>query len=154
MTMPINPATSVLSQLLGMSFDAAASPSISLAPWRGASEDAARSGWGFGWYPADDHAAVVIKDPFSTGNTPLSHVLTDWERFRGTQFVCHIRGAAKRSSQQDTQPFSRSFAGRPKTRLSHCWDERRTSRRTSVYQIAIHRTNRRVGSRPNAVASQ
>ncbi|MCA9582216.1 MAG: class II glutamine amidotransferase, partial [Myxococcales bacterium] len=39
-------------------------------------------------------------------------VLRDWERFRATVFLCHIRGAAKRVSQEDTHPFLRSYAGR------------------------------------------
>jgi transglutaminase-like putative cysteine protease/predicted glutamine amidotransferase len=98
-----------MSQLLAMSFDSAASPSIKLRPWEA---DAAPSGWGFGWYPQGEFGAAVVKDPMPTGDTAMSKLLRDWERFRGTNFICHIRGAAKRSSQQDTHPFSRSYAGR------------------------------------------
>lgn len=98
-----------MSELLGMSFDSAASPAIQLHPWQ---PDATPSGWGFGWYPQGEFGAAVIKDPMPTGETVMSSVLRDWERFRGTTFLCHIRGAAKRSSQQDTHPFSRSYAGR------------------------------------------
>ncbi|MEM9487721.1 MAG: class II glutamine amidotransferase [Myxococcota bacterium] len=113
-----------MSQLLAMSFDAAASPAISLSPWQNYSEDTEPSGWGIAWYPADDNAAVVIKDPISTGDTALSRVLRDWDRFRATAFVCHIRGAAKRVTQQDTQPFVRTTAGRDWV-FSHNGDLRR-----------------------------
>ncbi len=103
-----------MSQLLALSFDTQTSPTILMAneDEAASTDDSGPSGWGFGWYPGDDRAAAVIKDPIRTGPTAMSRVLHDWERFRGTQFVCHIRGAAKRSSEQDTQPFSRSFAGR------------------------------------------
>lgn len=103
-----------MGELLGLSFDAAASPSIRLERWRPRHRgpDAPPSGWGFGWYPANEYGAAVIKDPTPTGETQLSRVLRDWERFRATIFVCHIRGAAKRVSQEDTHPFARAWGGR------------------------------------------
>ena len=47
----------VSSHLLGMSFDAAASPSIHL---RRSDDDREAAGWGFAWYPMDDAAATVL----------------------------------------------------------------------------------------------
>jgi len=100
----------VTSQLLAMSFDSAASPSITLqAGPRGAKPAA---GWGFAWYPMDDEAAVVVKDPNATHETPMTRVLRDWDRFRSCVFLCHTHGAAKRIAQQDTHPFQRTFGGR------------------------------------------
>lgn len=102
-----------MSELLGMSFDGAASPSIHIRGWSEEDEPGpAPTGWGFGWYPKGENAAVVIKDPMPMGDTPLSRVLRDWERFRSTVFLCHIRGAAKRASQENTHPFVRSYARR------------------------------------------
>lgn len=102
-----------MSNLLGMSFDGSASPSIRLKGWQQEDlTDEAPTGWGFGWYPAGESGAVVVKDPIPTGDTALSRLLRDWERFRATEFVCHIRGAAKRASQADTHPFTRSYGGR------------------------------------------
>ena len=102
-----------MSDLLSMSFDSAASPSIRLRAWEVADDGGhGQTGWGFGWYPSGESGAVVVKDPTPTGDTALSRVLRDWERFRATVFLCHIRGAAKRVSQEDTHPFSRSCAGR------------------------------------------
>lgn len=115
-----------MSDLLGMSFDSSASPSIRLSAWgdgKGVPKLVQKkeadghpappsTGWGFGWYPVGEAAAVVVKDPMPTGDTPLSRVLRDWERFRSTVFLCHIRGAARRVSQEDTHPFLRSYAGR------------------------------------------
>ncbi|MBX3271032.1 MAG: class II glutamine amidotransferase [Sandaracinaceae bacterium] len=98
------------SQLLAISFDSAASPSFTLKAGRPGAKPAA--GWGFAWYPMDDGAAVVIKDPNATHETPLTRTLRDWDRFRSCVFLCHTHGAAKRVTQQDTHPFQRSYAGR------------------------------------------
>ena len=100
-----------MSQLLAMSFDGLSSPSITLKP---ASLQIADQpyGWGFAWYPGGDSASVVIKDPTSIGENAMTKVLCDWERFQSNIFVCHIRGAAQRITQQDTHPFARSYASR------------------------------------------
>jgi predicted glutamine amidotransferase len=63
------------------------------------------------WYPDGEEGAVVVKDPIPTGDTALSRVLRDWERFRGGVFLFHIRGAAKRARQENTHPFCRSYGG-------------------------------------------
>jgi transglutaminase-like putative cysteine protease/predicted glutamine amidotransferase len=96
-------------QLLALSFDCASSPSITL---RGVGATDRPFGWGFAWYPAEDYAALVIKDPTSIGDNAMTKVLRDWERFQSDIFVCHLRGAARRVTQEDTQPFTRSYAGR------------------------------------------
>jgi len=98
------------SQLLAIAFDSAASPSFTLKAGPRGEKPAA--GWGFAWYPMDDGAAVVIKDPNATHETPLTRTLRDWDRFRSCVFLCHTHGAAKRTTQQDTHPFQRSYAGR------------------------------------------
>src|SRR6187549_1692893 len=54
----------------------------------------------------------AIKHPTSTGENAMTKVLSDWERFESTVFVCHLRGAARTIAEQDTQPFSKSYAGR------------------------------------------
>ncbi len=101
-----------MSHLLGMSFGSAASPSITLKSVPRGQGDSAQNGWGFAWYPASESGAVVVKDPVPSGDTAMTSMLRDWERFRGTAFVCHVRGAAKRVTQEDTHPFSRSYGGR------------------------------------------
>ncbi|MBI2945625.1 MAG: class II glutamine amidotransferase [Candidatus Wallbacteria bacterium] len=95
-----------------MSFDASAAPSIRLAHTSPGQDAEQTTGWGFAWYPSDELAAAVVKDPIPSGETPMTRVLRDWDRFRSTIFVCHIRGAAKRVTQEDTHPFCRSYAGR------------------------------------------
>ncbi|HRC58169.1 MAG TPA: class II glutamine amidotransferase, partial [Kofleriaceae bacterium] len=103
-----------LTRLLALSFDGAASPSIRLAysdPGRHKHEDAPY-GWGFAWYPEQTSCALVIKDPTSIGENAMTKLLSDWERFESTVFVCHLRGAARTIAEQDTQPFSKSYAGR------------------------------------------
>ncbi len=97
------------SQLLAMSFDSPASPTISLREGRFAAPDAA--GWGFAWYPMGDTAAVVIKDPRAAYASAWTRVFRDWERFRSNLFVCHTHAPSRRITQQDTHPFHRSYAG-------------------------------------------
>ena len=94
-----------------MSFDGLSSPSITLKPASLQTGDQPY-GWGFAWYPGGDTASVVIKDPTSIGENAMTKVLRDWERFQSNIFVCHIRGAAQRITQQDTHPFTRSYASR------------------------------------------
>lgn len=98
------------SEILGMSFDSPASPSITLDGLEEGTREP--GGWGFGWYPSDDPAGVVIKNPRAVKESVMRRVLRDWDRFRSSVFVCQIRGAAKRVSQQDTLPFLGRYAGR------------------------------------------
>ncbi len=102
-----------MSKLLGMSFDAAVSPLITLLRTRDQRADGARPyGWGMAWYAAADRAATVVKDPAATSDGAATLLLRDWTRCRSTLFVCHLRGAAARISQENTHPFARSHAGR------------------------------------------
>jgi len=98
------------SQLLALSFDSAASPWITLKAVPPG--ESGLAGWGFAWYPKDDNAAMVFKDPQPSRGNRMAELIGDWSRFRSTVFLCHIRGAAKRVTQQDTHPFARSYAGR------------------------------------------
>lgn len=100
-----------MSELLALSFDVSASPSIWLRSVQPSDSSSRSAGWGFAWYP-NDTAAAVIRDPRPIADSTMSAVLRDWDRFRGTVFLCHIRGAAKRPTEQDTHPFVRIFAGR------------------------------------------
>ncbi len=105
-----------MSELLALSFDADASPGICFQEPR--SQQAALVGpetlygWGVGWYPNSEKGASVLKDPTSSGQGPVGDVLTDWRRFRSTLFLCHLRGHTRRRTQQDAQPFVRSYGGR------------------------------------------
>ncbi len=101
-----------LTRLLAMSFDAAASPSITLRALTEAEERDRPYGWGFAWYPDETPCALVVKDPTSIGENAMTKLLREWERFESTVFVCHLRGAARTIQEQDTHPFSRSYAGR------------------------------------------
>jgi transglutaminase-like putative cysteine protease/predicted glutamine amidotransferase len=99
------------SDILVMSLDGPSSPSIKLQlgkPVSGSHEQ----GWGFGWYPGDQTAAMVTKDPAALSTQVLLDAITDWSSFRSTVFFCKVRGANKGYAHHDTQPFTRSFAGR------------------------------------------
>lgn len=117
-----------MTQLLALSFDAPTSPTVRL---RAVEESASgldqAYGWGLAWYPSEGAAAMVVKDPTSVGTNALTHVLTSWERFSATVFLGHLRGAAKRTTYQDTQPFCRSWGGRDWV-FGHNGDLRRSFR--------------------------
>ena len=98
------------SKLLGISFETMASLGLVLKPLRAPAS--APASWGVAWYPEDDAAATVIKNPTDRRDDVLNQMLRQWDRFRSTVFTIHTRGAAKRSTQQDAQPFVKSFAKR------------------------------------------
>ena len=99
------------SDILVLSLDGAASPYININLSKEAGETHSL-GWGFGWYPDDQRSATVAKDPTAHDTKILVDALTEWANFRSTIFFCKVRGASKGYSQRETQPFSRSFAGR------------------------------------------
>ena len=99
-------------RLLAMSFDAPISPSIELRALAHPDPREQAYGWGFAWYPEAGPSAMVIKDPTSIGENPMTKLLRDWERFQSTVFLCHLRGAARTLTEQDTHPFSMPYAGR------------------------------------------
>ncbi|MEM7678103.1 MAG: class II glutamine amidotransferase, partial [Myxococcota bacterium] len=98
-------------RMVALSFDGPSSPSVTLKglqrPNRGQP-----FGWGFAWYPVQSAAALVVKDATSLGDNAMTKLLREWERFRSTIFVSHLRGTARTLAEQDTHPFSRSFGGR------------------------------------------
>ena len=99
------------SDILVLSLDGESSPSINInlsQNYLGSHSQ----GWGFGWYPGDEQSAMVTKDPAARNTQVLMDALTDWAHFRSTVFFCKVRGASKGYSLKETQPFSRSFAGR------------------------------------------
>lgn len=93
------------------SFDAPASPSLDFK-FSGAEGGAHTLSWGLGWYPDDRQSAAVVKDPSARTGRILTDAITDWSNFRSTIFFGKVQGAGAGYSQADTQPFSRSFAGR------------------------------------------
>jgi len=101
-----------MSHLLGISFDSAASPAVTLRALSSHDANVQPSGWGFGWYPAGGLAASLVKDPVPTQEATMTALLHDWDRFRGTVFLGHLKGAEKSATYQDIHPFSRSHGGR------------------------------------------
>lgn len=105
-----------MSELVALSFDADASPSVSFESVEGldAPERVALPksifGWGVGWYPASERGASVVKDPTSAGRP--DQPIAAWHRFVSTSFVFHLRGHQRPRKQEDAQPFVRSYGGR------------------------------------------
>ena len=100
----------ITSDILALSFDSASSPSIRVKlPEKPDGSHAL--GWGVAWYPNDNQAAIVKKDPVARGTAVQLESLTDWEVFRSTTFFCKAKGSAKGYTHHEAQPFSRSYAG-------------------------------------------
>lgn len=99
------------SDILAVSFDARSSPAIHLkmSPH---SETSHSLGWGLGWYPGNERSAMVVKDPAARDAEIFTSTIADWSNFRSNVFFCKVRGASDGYTQAETQPFSRSFAGR------------------------------------------
>jgi transglutaminase-like putative cysteine protease/predicted glutamine amidotransferase len=101
-----------MTRLMALSFDGPASPSLTLKAIKQTEERDTPYGWGLAWYPAQRSCAMLLKDPTSIGENAMTKLLSDWERFESTVFLCHLRGAARSLQEEDTHPFSRSYAGR------------------------------------------
>jgi len=102
-----------LSDLLIVNSDGLCSPTIKLNfPVEGKHRGGFPFGWGFGWYPNDNQAAIVTKDPVAHRKSILTDAIVDWSNFRSTVFVCKVQSPSTDHTHHDTQPFSRSYAGR------------------------------------------
>jgi len=99
------------SDILAMSLDGFATPSIKFDLPEHV-HGSHSFGWGLGWYPGGRQSAMVAKDPAARGKQVLAEAFTDWSSFRSTVFFCKVLGADKNYTHTDSQPFSRSFAGR------------------------------------------
>jgi transglutaminase-like putative cysteine protease/predicted glutamine amidotransferase len=100
-----------LSDVLLVSSDGLSSPSIKIKPPY-PNTNKAHYSWGFSWYPNDNLAAIIAKDPASKDSEVLTNALTDRTRFRSSTFMAKTKDHAKGDSYHEVQPFSRSFAGR------------------------------------------
>lgn len=100
----------ITSDILALSFDSLSSPAIEVKlPQK--LYGSHPLGWGVAWFPNDNQAAIVKKDPVARGTDVHLESMADWEIFRSTTFFCKAKGAAKGYTHHETQPFSRSFAG-------------------------------------------
>ena len=100
----------ITSDILAVSFDSLSSPSIKVH-LQDQLYGTHPLGWGMAWYPNDNQAAMVKKDPAARGTDVEMESLDDWNNFRSTLFFCKAKGAARGYTYNETQPFSRSFAG-------------------------------------------
>ncbi len=103
--------SAISSDILAFSFDGLSSPAIDLKFRKGPQKGEHTLGWGLAWYPGDNKAAIVAKDPAARDTKSLRDAMGDWDSFRSTVFFCKVRGAASGYTHLETQPFSRSFAG-------------------------------------------
>ncbi|SRR5579885_644221 len=101
-----------MSQILALSLDCMSSPSILLKSSIPEQIPTQSYGRGFSWYNNEELSATVIKETKHHHKSTLVSSMQDFSRFHSTIFIGHIRGAAKKLVQKDTQPFNRSYAGR------------------------------------------
>ncbi|MEZ6143160.1 MAG: class II glutamine amidotransferase [Zavarzinella sp.] len=103
--------SNITSDIFAFSFDALCSPTISLK-YPAAPHGTHTLGWGLAWYPGDARAARVAKDPTAHDDVGMQQIMSEWESFRSTVYFCKVQGAAKGYTHNETQPFTRSFAGK------------------------------------------
>jgi transglutaminase-like putative cysteine protease/predicted glutamine amidotransferase len=100
------------SEQVALSFDGQASPSVALRGQTEGQPDLIPSCWGLGWYPENQRAATVLKDPDLPAGTALSGFLEQWGQLRSSLFIGHTHGLGRRADKEDAQPFRKSYAGR------------------------------------------
>lgn len=97
--------------LLAMSFEGELAPSLDLRclhPGRKLPD-----GWGIGYYPGGEPSASVLKEPAPPQGSIRGELVKAWEHLESSIFILHVRTATWGSiSDANTQPFSRSYAGR------------------------------------------
>lgn len=97
--------------LLAMSFEGELAPCFDLRclhPGRQPPD-----GWGIAYYPGGEPSASVLKEPAPPQGSIRSELVKAWEHLAASLFVLHIRTATWGSiTDANTQPFSRSYAGR------------------------------------------
>ena len=97
-------------QLLGLNFNQPVRPSLSFRGFihRG---DRNPHGWGVARY--EEKACQIFKEPISATSSALANFVRDYEPFRSTIFIGHVRMASRgRHTMQNTHPFSRPFRSR------------------------------------------
>lgn len=68
-------------------------------------------GWGIGWYPLNQTAAVVHKEPAVRAKKVLLKDLIHDSKFRSNYFLFKLKEGVSGYTHHETQPFSRSFGG-------------------------------------------
>jgi transglutaminase-like putative cysteine protease/predicted glutamine amidotransferase len=97
--------------LLAMSFEGELAPRFDLRCLHPGGK--APDGWGIGYYPGGEPSASVLKEPAPPHGSIRSELVKAWEHLEASLFVLHIRTATWGTiSDANTQPFSRSYAGR------------------------------------------
>ncbi len=101
-----------LKEQIGISVDGPASPAFSLRGQTQNQPDLLPSTWGLAWYPDNQRAAAVLKNPDLPPGVPLSGFLEQSGNVYSSLFVGHTHGLHKDGHTSDTQPFMKSYAGR------------------------------------------
>jgi transglutaminase-like putative cysteine protease/predicted glutamine amidotransferase len=97
--------------LLALSFEGQLAPSLDLRCLHEGRK--LPDGWGIGYYPGGEPSASVLKEPAPPQGSIRSELIKAWEHLESSIFVLHIRQATWGSiSDANTQPFSRSYAGK------------------------------------------
>jgi transglutaminase-like putative cysteine protease/predicted glutamine amidotransferase len=96
---------------LAMSFEGTLAPSFDLRCLHHGNK--LPDGWGIGFYPGDEPAAIVLKEPAPPSGSIRSELIKVWEHLESSLFLLHIRTATwGHLSDANTQPFKRAWARR------------------------------------------
>ena len=101
-----------LSEQIALSFDGPASPVVALRGEVERQPNLLPSTWGLAWYPGNQRAATRLSDSDMPEGTALAGQLERGGPLRSSLFVGHTRGLHPRGSDEDPEPFVKSYAGR------------------------------------------
>jgi len=97
-------------ELLGMSFNKAARPTLSFRGFRQRGESNPH-GWGLAFYP--DESVQIIKEPIKTTQSNLSSFIQNYTKIQSKIFIGHVRKASiGLISHKNTHPFQRELNGK------------------------------------------
>ncbi|MFO0688503.1 MAG: class II glutamine amidotransferase [Myxococcota bacterium] len=95
-----------------LSFDGKASPGIGLCGEAEGQPNLLPSTWGFGWYPDNQRAAAVVRDPSHAHSTPPAASLDRSRETWSSLFLGHTHGLHQSTVDAEPQPFVKSYAAR------------------------------------------
>jgi transglutaminase-like putative cysteine protease/predicted glutamine amidotransferase len=96
---------------LAMSFEGTLAPSFDLRCLHPGHK--LPDGWGIGFYPGNEPAAIVLKEPAPPSGSIRSELIKVWEHLESSLFLLHIRTATWGTlTDANTQPFKRAWARR------------------------------------------
>lgn len=96
--------------LIALSADGLCTPHLDVHPVEDSNVQTS-FGWGIGWYPGSNTAAILHREPHTARPYVSSEEIPQAAFFRSKSFLVKILGGSEGYTHPDTQPFSKTFGG-------------------------------------------